>query len=166
MSIARTVAAPTEAALGRTTTQVALAEAVERSDEFVQLLDNELGGHQLLVGRTGSAVDAALARLHANAPTILDDTEVGRRESHAAGGGGGGLAAARGGSTAANWTTSLEFTAVALRSAAGGLRDCVGRSVHWGRALAERVRGGAGSDDRVMCAWAGARALRAWRRLP
>ena len=41
------------------------------------MLDNEGGEHRLLLGRTDSAVDASLALHHANAPTILDDTEVG-----------------------------------------------------------------------------------------
>jgi len=66
-----------EVELGRATTAVALAEAAARGDDSVLLLDNELGGHRLLLGRTDSAVDAALVRLHANADTILDDTEVG-----------------------------------------------------------------------------------------
>ena len=34
--------------------------------------------HRLLLGRTDSAVDAALVVHHANAVTILDDTEVGK----------------------------------------------------------------------------------------
>ena len=66
-----------EAALGRTTTVLALAESAERGDDSALLLDADGGEHRLLLGRTDSAVYASLALHHANAITILDDTEAG-----------------------------------------------------------------------------------------